>query len=329
MKFSGAVLLLIGIFAFRPGSVAQRVPEDSTHAQDAQHPRANTYVLGPDDHIVVHVVNVEEINDKPLPIDSSGYIRLPVVGRIAVAGLTAVQLEAEIADRLKNYVRRPDVSVTVVEFRSQPVSIIGAVKTPGVQQVQGGKTLYEMLSLAGGLDPSAGSTLKITRRLDQGQIPLPNATVDATGQFSVAEVGLKSILDARNPEQNILVQPYDVISVPRAETVYVIGQVQKPGGFILNEREDVTVLQALSMAGGLDRAAKPQDAKILRRMPETSSRTEIAVNLNKILEGKTSDVPMRPEDILFVPSSVSKKVGVRALEAALQAGTGVAIWRIP
>ena len=122
MKFSGAVLLLIGIFAFRPGSVAQRVPEDSTHAQDAQHPRANTYVLGPDDHIVVHVVNVEEINDKPLPIDSSGYIRLPVVGRIAVAGLTAVQLEAEIADRLKNYVRRPDVSVTVVEFRSQPVS---------------------------------------------------------------------------------------------------------------------------------------------------------------------------------------------------------------
>src|SRR5207248_2064666 len=120
----------------------------------------------------------------------------------------------------------------------------------------------EMLSLAGGLDTTAGPTLKITRHLDRGRIPLPNAKDDPTGQFSVAEVSVKSILDARNPAENILVQPNDVISIPRADTIYVLGQVQKAGGFVLNDREDVTALQALSMAGGLDRASKPKDAKI-------------------------------------------------------------------
>jgi polysaccharide export outer membrane protein len=171
--------------------------------------------------------------------------------------------------------------------------------------------------------------LKLTRRLEWGRIPLANATDDQTAQFSVAEVRLKSILEAKNPAENIVVRPFDVISVPRADTIYVIGQVQKSGGFVLNDLAEVTVLQALSMAGGLDHSAKPQDAKILRRVASASSRTEIGVDLKKILGGKTSDVQMQPEDILFVPSSASKKAGVRALEALLQAGTGVAMWRIP
>ena len=175
----------------------------------------------------------------------------------------------------------------------------------------------------------AGSFLRLTRRLEWGRIPLANAIDDETGQFSVAEVSLKSIFEAKNPAENILIRPYDVITVPRADTIYVIGEVQKSGGFVVNDIAEVTVLQALSMAGGLDKSAKPQDAKIMRRGQGASSRTEIAVNLKKILEGKAEDISMKPEDILFVPTSASKKAGVRALEAALQAGTGVAIWRIP
>jgi polysaccharide export outer membrane protein len=298
------------------------VPPLESQTLQPQSAHANAgYILGPGDQISARVLNVEEINDKPVPIDLSGDIRLP--------GLTATQVEAEIAKRLKGYVLHPDVSVTVAEFRSQPVSVLGAVKTPGIQQVQGSKTLYEMLSLAGGLDTTAGPTLKITRRLDRGRIPLPNAKDDPTGQFSVAEVSVKSILDARNPAENILVQPNDVISIPRADTIYVLGQVQKAGGFVLNDREDVTALQALSMAGGLDRASKPKDAKIMRRVSGSPERTEIAVDLNKILDGKTPDVRMQADDIVFIPSSVSKKAGVRALEAAVQMGTGLAIWRIP
>ena len=307
---------------------AQQLPRGAPDQANPARRDAAGYVLGPGDQIVVRALHVEEISDKPVPVGLDGEIRLPVAGRLRVAGLTAVQVEAEIATRLSTYLLRPDVSVTVAEFRSQPVSVIGAVKNPGVQQVQGGKTLFEMLSLAGGLDSSAGSVLKITRRLEWGRIPLPNATDDPTRQFSVASVNLKSILNATNPVENILVQPYDVISVPRADTIYVIGQVQKAGSFLLNDKPEVTVLQALSMAGGLDRASKPRDAKILRRTPG-ASRVEVAVNLDKVLDGKAEDLKMQPDDILFVPSSVSKKAGVRALEAAVQAGTGVAIWRIP
>src|SRR5437867_8517877 len=166
-----------------------------------------------------------------------------------------------------------------------------------------------MLSLAGGLDPTAGTTLKITRRLEFGQIPLASASDDPTGRFSIAQVSLKSIMEAKNPEENVLVKPYDVISVPRAETVYVIGQVPKSGGFVLNDREKITVLQALAMAGGLDRTARPRDAKILRRASEGATRTEIAVDLKKMLENKTPDVPMQSDDILFVPNSGSQKAG--------------------
>jgi polysaccharide export outer membrane protein len=288
---------------------------------------ASGYILGPGDQIAVRVVNFEEINDKPIAIDLSGCIHLPMVGQIPVSGLTVEQVGSEIARRLEVYVKQPDVSVSVTEFRSQPVSVIGAVKTPGVQQVQGQKTLLEMLSLAGGLDnTTAGSTLKITRRLEWGSIPLPGATNDPTNQFSVAQVSVKSLLEAKNPEENILVKPYDVISVPRGETVYVIGEVVKPGGFLLNDSEQVTVLQALSMASGADKMAQPQHARILRRIPGASSRTEIAVDLNKILNGKSPDVPMQAEDILFVPNSIPKRAAIRALEAAVQLG-GLAVLR--
>jgi polysaccharide export outer membrane protein len=280
------------------------------------------YILGPGDQISVHVVNFEEINDKPIAIDLNGCIHLPMVGKIPVSGLTVEQVGSEISKRLEVYVKQPDVSVSVTEFRSQPVSVIGAVRTPGVQQVQGEKTLLEMLSLAGGIDSTtAGSTLKITRRLEWGPIPLPSAINDPTNQFSVAQVSVKSLLEAKNPQENILVKPYDVISVPRGETVYVIGEVQKPGGFILNDGEQMTVLQALSMAGGAGRLSQPQHARILRRIAGEPSRTEIPVDLNKILDGKTQDVGMQAEDILFVPNSIPKRAAIRALEAAVQMGS--------
>lgn len=285
------------------------------------------YVVGPGDQIAFRVVNAEEINEKPVAVDLSGYVRLPMIGRFRVGGLTVSQIETEAGERLKAFFLRPDVSVSIIEFRSQPVSVIGAVRNPGIQQVQGRKTLVEMLSLAGGLDPSAGSTLKITRQREWGRIPLSSAEDDPTGQFSVAEVSLRSILQAKAPEENIQVKPNDVISVPKADNIYVIGQVQKAGEFVLHEREDVTILQALSMAGGLERTAQPQHSRILRRTSGTAERTEIPVNVRKILDGKASDVSLKADDILFVPSSLPKKAAIRALEAAVEIGTGVVIWR--
>lgn len=287
----------------------------------------STYLLGPDDQITVRAPDAEELNDKPIRIDMSGHIRLPMAGRIMAAGLTVEQLEAAITSRLKPFIKEPDVAVTVMEFRSQPVSVIGSVKTPGVQQLQGRKSLVEILSLAGGLAEDAGHSAKITRRMEWGRIPLASAVDDPSGRFSVATVNIQEIMAATNPAQNILIAPEDVISVPRAEMVYVIGQVPKPGGYILGEHETFSVLKALSLAGGIDHGASPQKARILRPVSGTANRSEIPVNLKTIMAGTEGDVALQAEDILFVPTSAPKKAMARAAEAAIQLTTGIVLYR--
>jgi polysaccharide biosynthesis/export protein len=260
-------------------------------------------------------------------VDFSGNIRLPMVGRIQAGGLTVDQLETELIREFKKYIKDPQVTVSVTEFRSQPVSVLGAVRNPGVQQVQGRKTLLEMISMAGGIDPEAGHSIMITRRKEYGPIPLKSAVADETGEYTVADVDLSSILEARNPRENIEVKPNDVITVPRGQLVYVMGQVKRPGGFVLRQRETLSALQALALAEGLDRTAKPQDARILRSVEGAPQRTEIYVDLRKILQGKSSDVPLQPNDVLFIPNNAPKSAMLRGLEAALQVGTGLAIYR--
>ncbi|HEX8984143.1 MAG TPA: polysaccharide biosynthesis/export family protein [Bryobacteraceae bacterium] len=285
------------------------------------------YVLGPGDQVSVHVLDVEEITGAPLRIERNGSLRLPLAGRLQAAGLTIEQFEAGIAARLGAYVKQPQVTVSVVEYRSQPVSVLGAVASPGVQQLQGRKTLFEVLSMAGGLRQDAGHTIKITRRKQWGSIPLDGAAPDSSGGYSVADVSVKSVMEARNPRENILICPDDVISVPRAEMVYVIGAVKRSGGFVLNESENMTVLQALSLAEGLERTAAPRRSRVLKPAPGAATRTELPLDLRKIIAGRSADVPLQAGDILFVPGSAAKNASLRALEAAVQIGTGVAIWR--
>jgi len=281
----------------------------------------STYLLGPDDQITVHVLDAEEVSDKPTRIDMSGYIRLPLAGRIKAAGLTVEQLENGIAERLRKYIKEPEVSVSVMEFNSQPVSIIGSVKSPGVHQLQGRKSLVECLSLAGGVTEDAGYSVKITRKMEWGTIPLPSAVTDPTGKFSVAEVSIEDIMAAKIPAENITIFPEDIISVPRGAMVYVIGTVSKAGGYILHDHQTLSVLQALSLAGGTVNFSAPQNARILRPVAGNGNRIEIPVNLKSVLAGQAKDVPLQPEDILFVPTSTPKKAWARAAEAALQMGT--------
>ncbi|MBI3696442.1 MAG: polysaccharide biosynthesis/export family protein [Acidobacteria bacterium] len=303
------------------------VPLLALQAQTSEADLRSAYVLGPEDQISVWALDVEEIQQKVIPIGASGYINVPLAGRIRAAGLKPEQLEAAIAARLKTYVKEPQVTVNIAEFRSQPVSVIGAVNKPGVHQLRGRKTLVEILSLAEGLRNDAGHSIKISRQLAWGRIPLASATDDPSGQFSVAQVNVKAVMEARAPEENILIRPNDVISVPRAELVYVIGEVRKSGGFALQEREHMSVLQALSLAEGLNRTAGPQNAKILRTAAGGAKRTEVPVDVREILAGNAADVALEPEDILFVPNNAAKSAALRGLEAAIQLGTGVVIWR--
>ncbi len=289
----------------------------------------STYLLGPDDQLEISGPELTELANKPVRVDSDGNIEVPLGGRVHVAGLTAQQTEQEVNKVLSKYIRQPQIVVSIAEVRSQPVSIIGAVNTPGVHQVQGHKTLLEMLALAGGIRQDAGYSVRITRQLEWGCIPLPKAGLDVSGQFSVAELDLKKIMEAKNPEENIQILPHDVISVPKAEMVYVTGDVKRSGGFVLGEHQSISVLQAISLAEGLNVGADARHARILRLKRDADQREELTVDVKDVLNGKKPDVPLQGDDILFVPGSTGKKAALRALEAAVQTGTGLAIWRTP
>jgi polysaccharide export outer membrane protein len=292
----------------------------------------DTYALGIDDQLMVKALDAEEVTTTaPIRIDARGNITLPMIGRIHAAGLTTEQLADLLEEQLKKYLQHPDVSVYLVEMRSQPISILGAVTTPGVHQLQGHKTLFEVISLAGGVRLDAGYSIKITRRIEWGRIPLPDAKDDPTGRYSIASVNIKNIMDAENPAENIEIKPEDVISVPKGELIYVIGSVRKPGGFVLGENQHLSALQVLSLAEGLDHFADSRHARIMRPVPGTEARMEIPLDMKALLDGKTADVPLQANDLLFVPNSGKKAAAAQALTTVLgmgtSIGTGLAIYR--
>jgi polysaccharide export outer membrane protein len=286
------------------------------------------YVLGPDDQIVVHAMESPEISDKPILIGTNGNITLPLGGRVKAGGLTVEQLETELNARLKTYVKDPQISVTVVEFRSQPVSVFGAVTKPGVIQLRGRKTLYEVLSMAGGLRETSGSTLTVTRHREYGEIPLPGATIDPTGQFSTARLNVQELLEGKNPAANIEIKPNDVISVSEADSnmIYVVGDVEHGGAFTLGGRQQLSVLRALSLAGGLGRTAKPEKARIIRGAPGEGKPLEIAVNISRMINGKAEDIALLPQDVLVVPTSSRKTFATYTVPSAVSAAVYAAVY---
>jgi polysaccharide export outer membrane protein len=285
------------------------------------------YVLGPGDQITVVGSEPDEIINKPVRIDAQGFVTLPLTGRLRAGGITVEQFQTNLQAALRTWVLDPQVSVNVSDYRSQHVSVIGAVTTPGIQVLQGRKTVAEVLAQAGGIRQDAGYTLRITRPTERGKIPLPGAQADSTGRFTVADVEIDQLVKSGAFEQNIAVEPGDVLSVPRGEMIYVLGNVRRPGGFIIHERDSMSVLQALSLAEGVTGIAATKKARILRKVSGQPDRAQLEVNLNAILSTKTKDVRLLPEDILYVPSSATKAIAARAAEAALAVGTGLLIYR--
>ena len=309
------------MFAWVVACLAQQAPDKIVKANNV-----TAYVIGTQDEVSVRVLDFEEIKETPVRVDLRGEITLPMIGRVRAAGLTTEQLEIELKTKLSKYLLQPEVTVTLTAYRSQPVLVLGSVKTPGSIQLEGRKTLFEVISLAGGIAPDAGYTIKITRRKENGRIPLVGAVEDTTGQYSIADVAVKSVLEAKNPEENILILPNDTITVPRGNLIYVIGAVKKTGGFVLGDNESISILQALSLADGLDKMASPKDAKILRLSPGSATRTEIPVDVKKIFDGKTNDVPLGAEDILFVPNSKSRSAAMKAMEIGLGLGASALLY---
>lgn len=317
-------VLLMGAAA-----VAQPVPASPAVtpelAADFNGGPAADYVLGPGDMVMVRALHVPEFPETPIRVGEDGFLRLPLVGQIQAAGLTVQALGRRLEEALADYLQEPAVTVQVAEAKSHPVSILGAVQNPGVFQLQGRKRLLEMVSQAGGVLAEAGSTAQISR--PRTSPPLPLNDVRISGDFTVAEIDLSDLLEARHPEYNIVLEPGDVVTIPRAKLVYVIGEVRRAGGFVLKDQESMSVLQALALAEGTTPVASTGNARILRRTEPEGAQKEIPVNVKKILSGDAADQEMMAGDILFVPDSMAKNAALRAIESAIQIGTGVVIWR--
>lgn len=289
------------------------------------------YLLGPGDLVSIIVPDLDDQYnpnaDRTFRIDGSGDISLPFVGRVHAGGLTCQHLQDEIEKALTGRIlKHPQVVVTIAEFHSQPVSVFGEVNMPGLHQLVGSKNLFEALSQAGGFSDNLGNTIKIVRDLNWGRIPLPNAQDDATGQYSVASLNVRSVLKASDPAQNIPLMPDDVITVSRSEVVYAVGSVNQPGGYALGQNDSLSTLQVLSLAGGLVNTAAPERAMILRQVAGSKGRIQIPVNIKQLMSGKSADMTLQADDILFIPNSKTKTISYRTLEAIAQTATGMAIY---
>ena len=220
----------------------------------------------------------------------------------------------------------PHVGVFIQELQSHPVSVLGAVKMPGVFQIRGTKTVIELLSMAEGLTDDAGDTVVIMHGAAFAK-DYSSPTASLEKNVEIEEVNLKKLLESSDSTLNVPVRPGDIVKVPRAGIVYVVGEVQKPGGFVLQNNENISVLQALALAMGPTHTSAISQSRIIRTDPATGERIEIRMNLGKILSGKAPDRLLQAKDIVFVPNSAAKSVLYKGSVAALQTASGVAIYR--
>jgi len=266
--------------------------------------------------------------DRTVRVSAGGDISLPLLGTVPVAGQTPQGLEASLADELRaHYMKDPQVTVFVKEMQSHGVSVFGAVSKPGVYQIRGAKSLIELLAMAEGLADDAGDTVTIVRGAANDAA---SAAAAEDAPLSAAdltiEVSIQKLLEGDDPTSNVLVFPGDIVKVAQAGTVYVIGEVHKPGGFLLHTNENISVLQAISLAAGLTSTAARSQARIIRTDPVSGKRTEIALNLGKILSGKEDALPLESRDIVFVPNSATRSGLYRGGEALETITTGLLIY---
>jgi polysaccharide biosynthesis/export protein len=283
-----------------------------------------TYVLGPNDQMIIRARDVDEINEKTFRIEEDGTMTLPLIGGIKAAGQTIQQLEADIAEKLKALVRNPQVNITVTVFRQDPVFFLGAFQRPGIYILEGRSTLVDMLMRVGGLQPTASRYIQLKRKLDAGPIPLPGAIEDPAAKISTVDISLGSLSDTVNPAEDVVLAPNDVITAGRSENIYVQGAFAKTGVVQLDERESLSALQVITMSGGFTPDAQPDKAMILRPVLNTARRAAIPVDLTKVMSTKANDYPLMPNDILYVPTHKNKLKGVGSVaKAAWPVATGI------
>jgi polysaccharide export outer membrane protein len=286
------------------------------------------YLMSPGDQVSVRVANSDDLTGQTFRVRADGTLELPIAGNVKAAGLTAAQLEADITAHLRTYFREPQVSVSLVQTKApEPIFLVGQFRTTGVYPLQASQTLLQVLAASGGLQPNASQVIRVTRRKDYGPIPLPSARTIVDGSSTV-EIPFSRLRDGVSPADDIVLKPYDVLLANRADVIYVSGDVAKPGTIELGDRDSVSLIQVVSLSGGLTKEAA-RKVRILRPIMDSSRRAEIDIDLNQIYKGEANDFPLLPNDVLFVPKSGSKvalgRTGAIAVALGLAVTTSLAI----
>jgi polysaccharide export outer membrane protein len=319
-----AVVLLLSASAFSQTAVEPQEPAPQ-QGKSAEPPRVPVGTItaipastaddrgririGAGDLIVVSIYGVPDFNQEAR-VNEAGDVSLPLIGSVRIGGATVEEAQDVIAKSLVEggYFRAPHVTLAIKDFASQGVSVLGEVTRPGVYPVIGKRRLFDLVSEAGGFTPKAGKLVTITHRDE------PNSP----NKIMLSDDPAKSI------ESNVEIDPGDTIAVSKAGIVYVVGDVQRPGGFVMENNEHMTVLEAVALAQGANRTAALNAARILRRTP--NGPTEVKIPLKQIMAAKASDMELKPEDILFIPGSAAKGALARGVESVFQVATGAAIY---
>jgi polysaccharide biosynthesis/export protein len=288
------------------------------------------YLIGPEDVITIDVFDIPELSKFDAQVGNDGTITVPLLGAVKAAGLTQAQLRDELAKEWgRKYLNRPQVTLYLKDFKSRPVYVIGSVAKPGVYYMTGRRTLLEVLAMAGGLaggGAAAGKELYVERPTGFQDLPIQ----DGMNQIAPDKVSIeaKKLLYSEDTGLNIELKPFDTVSVSRPGIVYLAGAFNRPGGYVLTDKDTITVLEAIAMAGGIGGNARTSEAKIIRRKNDSDTiGTEIPIDIRKLMKGKIQDVALAANDILFLPNSTAKGIAKGTASSVVGIVSGLVIYR--
>jgi polysaccharide export outer membrane protein len=275
----------------------------------AQSGAKNALVIGPGDLLHIQVFNTPELEQHPRVLDD-GEVPLEFIGNVHLAGLTPDEAAHEVEQRLISgkFVRQPQVTVVVDQFATQNVSVLGEVHLPGSYQLSAPRSVIDVLAMAGGITNLADRNITIKRQSSEKEKVSYFLSNDPNAAF----------------DQSVLVYPGDAVLVEKAGLVYILGDVRNPGGYVLDDNQSrLTALQIIAHAGGLNKTAVASHVRLIRKTPD-GGYSESSLQLSKIEKGKTPDINLMAGDVIYVPFSYAKGIGLGASGiAASVAGAAV------
>ncbi len=273
-----------------------------------------TLLIGPGDRLFIHVTDTPEEDQHPNVTDA-GEVPVVGVGNVKVSGLTPAAAAKLIHDRLiaAHYMNHPEVTVSIDQYATQNVSVLGEVKTPGGYPIATPRSILDVLALAGGLNEDADRNILIKRHGDS----------QSTSRYFFSNNAERAV------SEETMVNPGDTVIVSKAGIVYVLGDVNRPGGYVMaNNESKMTALQALAIAGGLTRSAKLSHAQLLRTEPN-GTHSEQQLSVGDLQKGKSPDIALLPGDVLYVPFSFARNTATMGAAGIASAAAAAAVYTIP